>query len=126
MLQSWKVKSNQSIVRGLFPWRKHELPKGISTQEDKNSYTEGPEIDWCRRCCLVLRFCSLVDIDMRNAGSDNLCYPLSVGGVLPLLVLASHAVRALRGEEPTAAFLASTVSGFVFPADGTAEAVHQT
>lgn len=87
---------------------------------------EGPEVDWCRRRCLVLRFCYLVEIEMRNAGLDNLCYPLSVGVVLPLLLLASHTVRALRGEETTAAFLASAVSGVVFPADGTAEAVHQT
>lgn len=50
---------------------------------------------------------------------------LLCAGLLLLLLLAFHAVRASRVEEAPAALLTSSVPGF-FAADGTTEAVEQT
>ena len=71
-------------------------------------------------------------VDMSAASTVASKYHLCETGAFRLsvvggfLLLALHAVRALRREETTATLLAATVATAVFPSHGTAEAVHQT
>lgn len=101
--------------------KKEYTLKGDIDAGKQSRAPEGPEIDEYKSSFSYSLACSCQCEETRFSWLRH----IYSGVVCALLLLAFHAVRALRGEETATALFASTISTVVFPANGTTEAVHQ-